>query len=104
MPMIQDQKHWLMLVWMLITGVIAFGFVVSWNEGLLQALDAGNPSRISLVIGLLYLGGMGTALFTTLAGLTGSILLGLQYLVIEKGADILLEQILRLSQSRLALG
>ena len=89
MPMIQDQKHWLMLVWMLITGAIAFGFVMSWNEGLLQALYAGNPSRISLVIGLQYLGGMGTALFITLAGLTGS---------------ILLEQILRLSQSRLALG
>ena len=47
--------------------------------------------------------GMGTALFTTLAGLTGSILLGLQYLLLDKGADLLIERILRLSESRLLL-
>ena len=46
---------------------------------------------------------MGTALFTTLAGLTGSILLGLQYLLLDKGADVLIERILRLSESRLSL-
>lgn len=31
---------------------------------------------------------MGTALFTTFAGLTGSILLGLQYLVIDKSRRV----------------
>lgn len=244
MPRIQDYDHWLLLVWLMIVGLIVFGVTVSWNEGLVDALLAGDKSRISLLIGLLFavgmvhcarravvlsgelelvgrvhralgserasmrveadtvtvngqivashsiladhllalsrcttnpnasaqdaehstlvdilvgrakgshdmgwfladillkLGligtivgfilmlssvantasldvntmqkvlkqmsaGMGTALFTTLAGLTGSILLGLQYLVLDKGADILLEQILRLSESRLKLG
>ena len=243
MSKLQEYDHWLMLVWLLITGLIAFGFAVSWNEGLLQALVAGDQSRISLVIGFLYVlgtahcatraaylaaeialvqrvdravgdeiapvqlrndsleivgqtispntilgdhlatllrgkqdagartqdserstlvdllvsrakgshdigwfvvdillklgligtivgfilmlssvantasldvntmqkvlkqmsAGMGTALFTTLAGLTGSILLGLQYLILDKGADTLIERILRLSESRLSL-
>ena len=243
MSKLQEYDHWLMLVWLLITGLIAFGFAVSWNEGLLQALVACDQSRISLVIGFLYVlgtahcatraaylaaeialvqrvdravgdeiapvqlrndsleivgqtispntilgdhlatllrgkqdagartqdserstlvdllvsrakgshdigwfvvdillklgligtivgfilmlssvantasldvntmqkvlkqmsAGMGTALFTTLAGLTGSILLGLQYLILDKGADTLIERILRLSESRLSL-
>lgn len=244
MPRIQDYDHWLLLVWMMIVGVIAFALVVASSEGLFGMLLEGDKSRISLLIGLLFalgmvhcarravvlsselelcgrvhralgheraamrveadtvtvngqlvaphsmladhllalsrcttnpsasaqdaehstivdilvgrakgshdigwfladillkLGligtivgfilmlssvantasldvntmqkvlkqmsaGMGTALFTTLAGLTGSILLGVQYLVLDKGADILLEQILRLSESRLQLG
>lgn len=243
MSKLQEYDHWLMLVWLLITGLTVFGFVVSWNEGLLQALVAGDQSRIALVIGFLYVlgtahcalraaflareidlvqrvdravgetiapveiakdsleilgqtvslhtilgdhlvavlrgnrniddhsrdserstqvdllvsrakgshdigwfvvdillklgligtivgfilmlssvantasldvntmqkvlkqmsAGMGTALFTTLAGLTGSILLGLQYLLLDKGADALIERILRLSESRLSL-
>ena len=243
MSKLQEYDHWLMLVWLLITGLIVFGVVVSWNEGLLQTLVAGDQSRISLLIGLLYVlgtahcfkraaylaaeidlvqrvdravgdkiapvqfrnesleivgqtispntilgdhlatllrskqdahartqdferttlvdvlvsrakgshdigwfvvdillklgligtivgfilmlssvantasldvntmqkvlkqmsAGMGTALFTTLAGLTGSILLGLQYLLLDKGADVLIERILRLSESRLSL-
>ena len=243
MSKLQEYDHWLMLVWLLITGLIAFGFAVSWNEGLLQALVACDQSRISLVIGFLYVlgtahcatraaylaaeialvqrvdravgdeiapvqlrndsleivgqtispntilgdhlatllrgkqdagartqdserstlvdllvsrakgshdigwfvvdillklgligtivgfilmlssvantasldvntmqkvlkqmsAGMGTALFTTLAGLTGSILLGLQYLILDKGADTLIERILQLSESRLSL-
>lgn len=47
--------------------------------------------------------GMGTALYTTLAGLVGSMSLGLQYLLVDKGADILIEQILRLTDAKLAL-
>lgn len=243
MPRIQDQDHWVMLLWLVLCGLIAFGLAVSWNEGLLAALADGDKSRISLMIGLLYFAGMahcarragllsaelelvarvhrsigteraslradagsvsvngqiiaphsiladhllalsrcttnatasaqdaehstlvdilvgrakgshdigwflvdillklgligtivgfilmlssvantasldvntmqkvlkqmsagmGTALFTTLAGLTCSILLGMQYLLLDKGADVLLEQILRLSESRLSL-
>ena len=47
MPMIQDQKHWPMLVWMLITSVIAFGFVVSWNAGLVLCTSAAWARRCS---------------------------------------------------------
>ena len=42
--------------------------------------------------------GMGTALFTTLAGLIGSILLGLQYLLLDKGADELLHRVIRVAE------
>jgi len=43
-------------------------------------------------------GGMGTALFTTLAGLIGSILLGLQYLLLDKSADELILRIIRVAE------
>jgi hypothetical protein len=48
--------------------------------------------------------GMGTALYTTLAGLVGSMSLGLQYLLLDKGADVLIEQILRLTDAKLTTG
>ena len=48
--------------------------------------------------------GMGTALFTTLAGLTGSILLGLQYLLLDKTADSLIERIVALAETRVRVG
>lgn len=48
--------------------------------------------------------GMGTALYTTLAGLVGSMSLGLQYLLLDKGADTLIEQILRLTDAKLTTG
>ncbi len=41
--------------------------------------------------------GMGTALFTTLVGMMGSVLLGLQYLMLDKGADMLIENALEIS-------
>jgi len=46
--------------------------------------------------------GMGTALYTTMAGLVGSMSLGLQYLLLDKGADALIERILRLTDAKLA--
>lgn len=45
--------------------------------------------------------GMGTALYTTLAGLVGSMALGAQYLLLDKGADHLIETILRVTESHL---
>jgi hypothetical protein len=47
--------------------------------------------------------GMGTALYTTLAGLVGSMALGLQYLLLDKGADALIERILGMADSQLAI-
>lgn len=43
-------------------------------------------------------GGMATALFTTLAGLLGSLLLGLQYHFLERGADQLIDRTVRLAE------
>lgn len=51
---LQDHAHFLLLVWLVITGLILFGVVVSWNEGLIMQLVDGDRSRICLVIGLLY--------------------------------------------------
>jgi len=53
-PRIQDHEHWLFLVWLVITGFTAFGLLVCWNEGLVQLLVDSDRSRISLVIGVLY--------------------------------------------------
>lgn len=41
--------------------------------------------------------GMGTALYTTLTGLLGSMILALQYLLVDRGADNLIERTLHLS-------
>ncbi len=45
-------------------------------------------------------GGMATALYTTLAGLTCSILLSLQYHNLDRGADGLLGEMIRIAQTR----
>lgn len=42
--------------------------------------------------------GMGTALFTTLAGLIGSMLLGLQYLLADKSADEIVRRSILLAE------
>lgn len=51
---LQDFQHYLLLVWLIVTGLIIFGIVVSWNEGLIMLLVGGDRSRICLVIALLY--------------------------------------------------
>jgi hypothetical protein len=51
---LQDNTHYLLLLWLMITGLALFGVVVSWNEGLVGQLVDGDRSRICLVIGLLY--------------------------------------------------
>jgi MotA/TolQ/ExbB proton channel family len=51
---IQDHQHYLLLVWLVVTGLIIFGLIVSWNEGLIMQLINGDRSRICLVIALLY--------------------------------------------------
>jgi hypothetical protein len=51
---LQDNTHYLLLLWLVITGLSLFGVVVSWNEGLVDQLVDGDQSRICLVIALLY--------------------------------------------------
>ena len=55
MPRFKDQPYWLFLVWLLVTGFVAFGLMVCWSEGLLGLLFDSDRSRICLIIGLLYL-------------------------------------------------
>jgi len=52
---LQNNQHYLLLVWMVVTGLIVFGIVVSWNEGLILQLIDGDRSRICLIVALLYL-------------------------------------------------
>ena len=51
---LQTNPHYLLLVWLIATGLIVFGLAVSWNEGLIVQLVDGDRSRISLLIALLY--------------------------------------------------
>ena len=51
---LQDNQHYLLLLWLVITGLIIFGVVVSWQEDLIWQLIDGDRSRICLLIGLLY--------------------------------------------------
>lgn len=54
---LQEHPHYLLLVWLVVTGLIVFGITVSWNEGLVDMLVNGDRSHICLVIGLLYFAG-----------------------------------------------
>lgn len=51
---LQDNRHYLLLVWLIVNGLIVFGVVVAWNEGLIMQLVFGDRSRICLIIALLY--------------------------------------------------
>ncbi|NNL99718.1 MAG: hypothetical protein HKO62_03135 [Gammaproteobacteria bacterium] len=50
-----ERQHNLLLIWLTLTGVIVFGFVVCVNEGFVRALISGDVSKISVVIALIYL-------------------------------------------------
>jgi biopolymer transport protein ExbB/TolQ len=41
--------------------------------------------------------GMGTALYTTLTGLVASMILAIQYLLVERGSDCLIERSIQLA-------
>ena len=51
---LQDHEHYLFLIWFVVTGLIVFGVVVAWQEGLIAQLLAGDRSHICLVIALVY--------------------------------------------------
>jgi hypothetical protein len=51
------QHHHLLLKWLLFTGLVLFGLVVAIEQGYLSALVNADRSRISLVIGAMYLAG-----------------------------------------------
>ena len=52
---LQDNRHYLLLLWLVVNGLVVFGIIVSWNEGLIMQLFYGDRSRICLLIALLYM-------------------------------------------------
>jgi biopolymer transport protein ExbB/TolQ len=52
---LKKDPHHLFLVWLIFTGLIIFTLFVSWHENILILLYAGDKSRISWAITLLYL-------------------------------------------------
>ena len=51
-------ENYLLLVWLTFTGVFVFCVVVAWQEGLLYRLIVTDQSKISVLIGLMYVFGM----------------------------------------------
>jgi hypothetical protein len=51
-------EHFLVLVWLLVTGLVVFGFVVCWDTGLLQTMVQQDHSYISVVVIAIYLVGL----------------------------------------------
>ena len=54
---LQDIPRYTLLLWLMFVGLIVFGFVVSWREGLIQLLTDGDQSRISIAIALVFMAG-----------------------------------------------
>ncbi len=52
---LEKEPHHLFLVWLIFTGLVFFTLFASWHENILVLLYAGDKSRISWVISLLYL-------------------------------------------------
>ena len=59
-------EHLLLLAWMLTTGLVIYGFVVTADTGLLQAMVATDKSMISVVVIAIYFFGLGHSLLRTL--------------------------------------
>lgn len=51
----EQPEHSLLLKWLILTGLIAFSFIIAWNEGVFSLLFSIDKSHISQVIALIYL-------------------------------------------------
>lgn len=51
----QRSEHHFLLIWLIFTGLVVFGLVLCWHQGLLERLFTGDRSRISWAIAFLYL-------------------------------------------------
>ena len=79
-----------LLRWLMFTGVCAFGFVLLWYYGLFRlmlapvaGLDAADRASVKNSMGLMS-DGMAVAMYTTLTGLVGSILVQTQYYLLDE--------------------
>ena len=52
--MLLGQHHLLLLLWWITTGLVVFGSVVAWDQGLFQVMVAADRSHICLVLLLMY--------------------------------------------------
>src|SRR5579885_79217 len=64
--MMRKTEHLLLLAWMMTTGLVIYGFVVTADTGLLQAMVETDRSMISVVVIAIYLFGLGHSLLRTL--------------------------------------
>ena len=48
-------EHHLLLSWLVLVGLVAFGFYVAWDQGILNLLYGSDKSRISYLISFIYL-------------------------------------------------
>ncbi len=51
----EQHEHELLLKWLILTGLIAFSFIISWNEGIFSLLINIDKSHIASIIALIYL-------------------------------------------------
>jgi len=58
-------EHFLLLAWLLTTGLIVFGIVVCLDTGLIQAMIATDRSMICVVVIAIYMVGLGHSLWRT---------------------------------------
>lgn len=61
----QKTEHMLFLLWLLVTGLVAFGFVVCFDTGLVQEMVETDRSMICIVVVAIYLVGLGHSLWHT---------------------------------------
>ncbi|HTT07768.1 MAG TPA: MotA/TolQ/ExbB proton channel family protein [Gammaproteobacteria bacterium] len=59
-------EHLLLLAWMMTTGLVIYGFVVTTDTGLIQAMVATDKSMISIVVIAIYFVGLSHSLLRTL--------------------------------------
>ena len=57
--MLLGQHHLLLLLWWITTGLVVFGSVVAWDQGLFQVMVGADRSHICLVLLLMYAIGAG---------------------------------------------
>jgi hypothetical protein len=62
----KQPENLLLLVWLLLTGLVAFGAVVCTDQGLIQAMIVADQSRICIVLIVMYLAGLAHTLIRTL--------------------------------------
>ena len=58
--------HFLLLLWLVVTGLVVFGFIVSLDQGLIQAMIDTDRSRICMVILAIYAVGLAHSFQRTL--------------------------------------
>jgi flagellar motor component MotA len=51
----QQPEHILLLRWLILTGLIVFALIITWNEGIVSSLFSVDQSKICWVIALIYM-------------------------------------------------